>query len=71
MGSQTITHKSAVSLQSQRVSSRPGSGQDVLKRTAFAVASQAILRPQRCWLRAAEKDQNDDCEDEMNALVSS
>jgi hypothetical protein len=34
--SETIAHKSAVSLQSRRVSSGPGSGQDVLKRTAFA-----------------------------------
>ena len=47
--SETIARKSAVSLQSQRVSSGPGSGQDVLKRTAFAVASQTIPRPQRCW----------------------
>ena len=68
MGSQIITHKSAVSLQSQRVSSGPGSGQDVLKRTAFAVASQTILRPQRCWMLAAEEEQNDGCKDEMNAL---
>jgi len=30
---------------SQRVSSGPGSEQDVLKRTAFAVASQTIIRP--------------------------
>ena len=125
--SETIAHKSAVALQSQRVSSGPGSGQDVLKRTAFAVASQTIPRPQRCWMLggasaackkfrwrvdrcnrskraallalqpllrsasswaiaddpvlakthmtakrayvlAAEEDQNDACEDEMNAL---
>ena len=51
------------------ISSGPGSGQDVLKRTAIAVASQTILRPQRCWMLAAEEDQNDGCKDEMNALV--
>ena len=33
--SETIAHKLAVSLQSQRVSSGPSYGQDVLKRTAF------------------------------------
>ena len=33
--SETIAHKSAVSLQSQRVSSGPGSGQDVLEEDSF------------------------------------
>src|SRR5215468_4096618 len=46
--SETIAHKSAVSLQTRRVSSGPGSGQ-TFEEDRFRYCFSNVPRPQRCW----------------------